>query len=274
MSSSLHLGWKPHIHVFKVYDARSGNRDQTYEPVATIADDTVPITSTVFPRGHALGKRLKLRSWSQRLKANSRGAVDHLVEHSPSIDSCCSSCSRLSLHLESFVLGEDTKDASREADPTHATLSSSSCAFYRLVYKATKLNAKAFNQPQRTCVNNEDRQTTCWMEWLIDGRTGSDTIQPSNATNAPITECFTRRIRLHSKDGSFSDAYLVLLSAHNTESRPPSFLGRIVDPSQASLAKMSEWIGICEQSHKGVCRPLHDKSPAQSLGGKDEVNRC
>ncbi|KAF7938472.1 uncharacterized protein EAE98_000810 [Botrytis deweyae] len=261
--------------------------DEAYEPVATLADDTVPITSTASSWGHALGERLKLRSWSQKLKTNSRGAIDHvfkarikqLVDHSSLIDSCCSSCSRLSLHRESFVLGEDTKDTPKEVDPVHTTLSpvnlgylndiykrKSSCAFCRLVYKATKLDVKAYNQPRRTCVNNEDRQTTCWMEWLIDGRTGSDTIQPSNAINTPITECFTRRIRLYSKDGSFSDAYLVLLSTYNTESRSPSFLGRIVDPRQASLAKMSEWIGICEQSHKEVCRPLHDKSPAQSLG--------
>ncbi|THV50598.1 hypothetical protein BGAL_0144g00220 [Botrytis galanthina] len=216
--------------------------DEAYEPVTTTADDTVPFTPTVSSRGYTLGKRLKVRSWSQKLKTISRGAIDHvfktkrkqLVDHSSSIDSCCSSCSRLSLHRESFLLGENTKDDSKEVDPTHTTLSpvnlgylddiykrKSSCAFCRLVYKATKLDVKAFDQPRRTCVNNEDRQTTRWMEWLIDGRTWSDTMRPSNSINAPITE-------------SFPDAYLALLSTHNTESRSPSFLGRIVDPRQAS----------------------------------------
>ncbi|KAF7961175.1 hypothetical protein EAE96_000842 [Botrytis aclada] len=259
------------------------------EPDATIAEDTLPITSTFSSWSHALGRRLKLQSWSHKLKTNSRGAIDHLfqvkinqlVEHSSRIDSRCSSCSRLSLHRENFVLGENTKDASKEVDPPHTTLSpvtlgylkdiyqrKSSCAFCRLVYKATKLDDNAFNQPRRNCGKNEDLQTTCWMEWQIDGRTGSDTIQPSNAINAPNAECFTRRIRLYSKDASFSDAYLVLLSTYNTESRSPSFLGRIVDPRQASKAKMSEWIGICEQSHREGCQSLHDRSPAYTLGEK------
>lgn len=163
--------------------------DNAHHSVATIAEDAAPDVSILRSWGHGLRRRLNLRLWSHKSETNSCRAVDH----SSMIDSCCSSCSHLNISRQNFLLGEDTNYPSKVVDSSHTTLGAvnlgflediyarrASCAFCRLVHKATNLDNIIFKKPQENVFNNEDGRTICWMEWQIYGRTQSEAVQPAN----------------------------------------------------------------------------------------------
>jgi len=138
----------------------------------------------------------------------------------------------------------------------------SSCAFCRLVYKAT--HSDDGRGIGHDGLNRDGERTCCWMDWQLDGR---------NETSVAIT----RRLRLHNKTGMFTDAHVVLVSDHASArdiTDQPTFLGRLVEPTSADAARMRQWVSLCKDHHGVACQSLNDVGVSKASSNPVRLIDC
>ncbi|OBR11875.1 Heterokaryon incompatibility protein [Colletotrichum higginsianum IMI 349063] len=196
----------------------------------------------------------------------------------PLVDRLCPTCSRLNISPEKFVSKRHTENtlSGLLATPFDSVWSQpqdlgyiddicrrmDSCSLCWLLFHAVHLDEwplsrtstgsryRAAQISRGDVWTDEGTRVRCSVEWLLDGRLLDD---PGSGKRHPPP---TRRLKVFSPAGLFTDSYIMLMSPKSTSpSTESTFLARQIPYDQANIALLRRWLDICRTNHVSGCRP-------------------